>query len=71
MTKIFNAVEYEDKPTILESEVCWVLGQVANDKVPGVDNIPIELLRAAGEESIQILTGIYQCIQTTKTWPNE
>ena len=71
MAETFNAVEYEDEPTILESEVRWALGQLANGKAPGVDNIPIELLKAAGEEDNQVLTGICQRIWATKTWPNE
>ena len=32
MTETFNVVEYEDEPTILESEVSWALGQLANGK---------------------------------------
>ena len=39
MTKTFNTVEYEDESTILENEVRWALGQLANGKAPGVDNI--------------------------------
>ena len=66
-----RATEYEDEPTILESEIRWPLNKVANGKAPGVDNIPIELLKAAGDEGAKVLTGTCQHIWATKIWPEE
>ena len=68
LTKTFMVTEYEDEPTILESEVRWALNKLANGKAPGVDNIPIELLKAVGDEGVKVLTGICQSIWVAKIW---
>ena len=40
---------YHREPPPLRSEVEWELGNIGNWKVPGMDDIPIELWKAAGE----------------------
>lgn len=42
---VFEQKDYEDKIQILESKVRWALNAHANNKSPGPDNIPIELLK--------------------------
>lgn len=45
----------EREPTRLRSEVVWALGQVKNGKSPGIDDIPIEILKTTGENGIELL----------------
>ena len=40
-----NGVITHLEPDILESEVKWVLGNIAMDKASGGDGIPVELLQ--------------------------
>ena len=47
--------DYEREPPPLRSEVEWALGNIANGKAPGMDDIPTELWKAAGEEGVDIL----------------
>ncbi|KAF7239767.1 hypothetical protein EYD10_13680 [Varanus komodoensis] len=44
--------------TILEEEVAWEISQLPNDKAPGIDNIPAELLKEKA----------FDCIDHDKLW---
>ena len=37
----------------------------------GCDGIPIELLKAGGEEAVKVMTGLYNCIWKRKEWPTD
>ena len=71
ITETFEAREYEDEPQILESEVRWALKVISDDKSPGSDNIPIELVKNGGEKTVKAITGLCQKIWATKEWPIE
>ena len=42
----------------------WALGNIGNGKAPGIDDIPIELWKAAGEEGVDTLWRICKLIWT-------
>ena len=48
---IFESME----PAPLQSEVEWALNHFRNGKSPGINNIPIEMWKASGEEEIKLL----------------
>ena len=58
----FNERKFEDEPMIMESEVCAAIKDIANNKAPGIDNLNIELWKAAGEEMVWVITAICQQI---------
>lgn len=63
--------EYELEPDILRSEVEWAIGALNKGKAPGVDEIPIEMIQALGNDAIKVFTTLCQQIWKTKEWPNE
>ena len=42
-----------------------------NRKSPGCDGIPIEFLKAGGDEAIRVMTNLCNSIWKMKTWPND
>jgi hypothetical protein len=68
--------EYQDdhgdqvqlEPDVLESEVEWAIRQLPNNKAPGVDGIPAELLKPIPRAA---LTALCQKIWRTCSWPKE
>ena len=63
--------DYDREPPPLRSEVEWALGNIGNGKAPGMDDIPIELWKAAGEEGVDILWRICKLIWTKGEWPKD
>ena len=61
----------EPEPHILEGEVLDAINSLPNNKAPGIDNIPGELLKSAKYEVIPILTQICNKILRDKSWPKE
>jgi hypothetical protein len=55
----------------MESEVRKSLQGIAGRKAMGVDNLPIELIKAAGESAIKALTALCQLIWSSNSWPKE
>ena len=47
------------------------LQELAGRKAMGVDNLPIELIKAVGEPAITALTALCQQIWTSNSWPQE
>ena len=66
-----KSIPLENEPNILEEEVRLALKELANNKSPGVDNIPIELVKAAGENGIKIITTLCRKIWDTSEWPTD
>ncbi|CAF0988117.1 unnamed protein product, partial [Didymodactylos carnosus] len=62
---------HEVEPEILPSEVQWALNALSKCKAPGVDEIPIELIQALGNDAIKVPTTLCQQIWKTKQWPND
>ena len=56
--------DYEREPQPLRSEVEWALGNIGHGKAPGMDDIPIDLWKAAGEEGVYSLWRICKLIWT-------
>ena len=72
MTEVYVVdEECELEPCIMRDEVRHALKSLANDKAPGCDDIPIELLKAAGEEAITAITELCNKIWVTGKWPND
>jgi hypothetical protein len=55
----------------MESEVRKALQGIAGRKAMGVDNLLIELIKAAGEPAIMALTALCQQIWSSNSWPKE
>ena len=64
-------LEGKQEPSIMQSEVEVALREVANNKSPGWDNIPIEIWKCLGDKGIKTLTKICQKIWDTGKWPQD
>lgn len=70
VNKRVNA-SYDKEPPVLESEVRNALHNIANNKAPGADGIPAELIKACGEEGIRVLTLICNKALENEEWPDD
>ena len=70
-TDSFNENIYEDEPEVMEIEVKEAIRHISNRKSAGCDGIPIELLKARGEEAVKVMTGLCNCIWKRKEWPTD
>ena len=59
----------DDTPPILKEEVEKAIKKLKIGKAPGIDNIPSELLRHGGEQTIAAITTLCQKILEQKNWP--
>jgi hypothetical protein len=64
-------ITYHQEPLVMESEVRKSLQGIAGRKAMGVDNLLIELIKAAGEPAITALTVLCQQIWSNNSWPKE
>jgi hypothetical protein len=70
------ATEFKEKahiqePLVMKSEVRKALQEITGNKATGVDELLIELIKAAGEAAITALTALCQQIWTSNSWPQE
>ena len=71
-TDAFNENIYEDEPEVMATEVKEALRHISNRKSAGCDGIPIQLLKAGGEEAVKVMTGLCNCIiWKRKEWPTD
>ena len=67
----FLEINYDNEPEILEKEVEQALTNIARNKSPGSDNIPIELLNQPDKDVIKTLTALCNRIWKTAKWPED
>ena len=68
-TESFNENIYEDEPVLTEIGVKEALRHMYNLKAAGRDVLPIELVKAGGEEAVKIMMGLCNCMLKMKDWP--
>jgi len=56
---------------VMKCEVRKALQEITGNKVTGADELPIELIKAAGEAAITGLTALCQQIWESTLWPQE
>ena len=71
MTDVFTETDYDDEPLILEGEVKKALNSISNQKSPGIDSIPIELVKAGNDAMIKVITSLCNKVWTSKIWPKD
>ena len=59
-------MELELEPEILNAEVERAIKSLANNKAPGCDNLPAELIKPGGEELCKALTILCNQVWRTK-----
>ncbi|CAH2312456.1 Hypothetical predicted protein [Pelobates cultripes] len=66
-----NSWSDEMKPEILESEVRWALGCLADNKAARVDEIPIELFKILQDDAVKFLLALCQQMWKTQQQPKD
>ncbi|XP_072046428.1 uncharacterized protein [Amphiura filiformis] len=59
------------EPSILLEEIEQAISKLGNNKSPGIDGIPAELLKASGTAGRQMLWNICNRIWETGEWPED
>ena len=62
---------HEMEPEILESEIRSAIAQLLNRKSPGIDGIPIELVKALGDRGTRMMHEMCNEIWRTREWPQQ
>ena len=62
---------HEMEPEILESEIRSAIAQLPNRKSPGIDWIPIELVKALGDRGTRMIHEMCNEIWRTREWPQQ
>jgi len=67
----FQEKTYTQEPLVMESKVRKALLEITGNKATGVDELPIELIKATGETATTALTALCQEIWTSNLRPQE
>ena len=68
---MYETKECEEEATILKEEVRKALEALSNEKSPGSDGIPIELLNEVNKETIKVLSALCQQIWMKRIRPKQ
>jgi len=60
---------YDLEPGITQADVEKALHGTKNSNSSGADDIPIELIKSAGEEGARVMTALCQKVKQTGIWP--
>ncbi|CAG5117437.1 unnamed protein product [Candidula unifasciata] len=71
MNDIHEPVTVEAEPEPSLDEISWAIRSLKNGKSPGCDEIPAELIKAGGEESIKIYHALCEKIWKYGIWPKD
>src|SRR6218665_1599194 len=66
-----DTTDFEMEPEVMEAEVEWAIKQLKDNKAPGQDGMPIELIKAGEDATIKIITKICNNIWKTGKWPED
>ena len=69
ITEEFQQVPILLEPEPMEEEVTAALKEIANNEFPGIDNIPIELIKQTDPQGISLLTQPCRKIWKSLEWP--
>ena len=64
-----TSVEYDENLAPLKSEIEWAINSLKDGKTPGCDNISAEMIKASGDEGVDIYHQLCMKIWNTGTWP--
>jgi len=67
----FQGKAYVQEPLVMKSKVRKALREITGNKATGIDELPVELIKAAGEAAITALTALCQQIWKSSLWPQE
>jgi hypothetical protein len=67
----FQDQTYTQKPMVMKCELRKALREITGNKATGADELPVELIKAAGEAVITVLTALCLQIWENTLWPQE
>jgi hypothetical protein len=67
----FQDQTYTQEPMVMKCEVRKALREITGNKAASADELPVELIKAAGEAAITGLTALCQQIWESTLWPQE
>jgi hypothetical protein len=67
----FQEKAYTQEPLVMKRQVREALREITGNKATGIDELPIELMKAAGEAAITALTPLCQQTWESNLWPQE
>ena len=68
-----NNENLEDEPCLppLKPEIEWAIKSLKDGKSPGYDSIQAEMIKASGEEGLDVYYRLYTNIWETGQWPTD